>query len=188
MKRGSKVRGGERELEDLLRAANAGDAAAYRHFLEKLAMVVRTMLRSHVNRSAGGAELEDVVQDTLLAVHLKRHTWDEHRPISPWIRVIARHKLIDQLRRRGRLFKVPIEEVIDRLPAEPVKETLSARDVDRMLEKLSEGRRCVVRAIAVEGLSVSEVAQRLGKSESAVRVLLHRGLAAVAAASRSRDA
>jgi RNA polymerase sigma factor (sigma-70 family) len=174
----------DRELEHLLRAANAGDAPAYRRFLENLALVVRAMLHPHVS-GAVGAELEDIAQDTLLAVHLKRQTWDEARPIGPWVRAIARNKLIDQLRRRGRAVNVPIEEVIDRLPVDPIKETLSAREVDRLLEQLSEERRLIVRAISIEGLSVREVAQRLGESEGTVRVALHRALAALAA--RSRD-
>lgn len=175
----------ERDLADLLRAANAGDAAAYRRFLDQLSRLVRAMVRARLaNGSASDAE--DIVQETLLAVHLKRQTWDERLPIGPWVATIARNKLIDHLRRRGagRRIDVPIDDYADILPAEAPEEKLSATEIERLLGTLSDGQRGVVRAITVEGLSIRETAERFGKTEGAVRVTLHRGLAALSAAYR----
>ena len=94
----------------------------------------RVALRPLVRRGlfrvgANPAEMEDVVQDILIAVHLKRQTWDDSRPIGPWIAGIARYKLIDALRRRGRRTDLPIEDFIDILPAETEPETPSEREV-----------------------------------------------------------
>lgn len=170
----------EQQLATWLRAANAGDQKAYRLFLAALAPVVR---RYVAGRASGlGVECEDIVQETLLAVHLKRQTWDETRRIGPWISTIARNKLIDAMRRRGYRINVPIEDVVDTLAAPEPPEAAVAYDVERLLGRLSESQRTVVRAITMDGLDTKQVAQRLGRSEGAIRVLLHRGLAALAAA------
>ncbi len=173
----------ERELAGLMRAANAGDATAYRAFLDQLAKLVRAIVRGRLPN--GSADVEDIVQETLLAVHLKRQTWDETLPIGPWVSTIARNKLIDHFRRRGRRIDVPIDDYIEVLPAETPAETLQPHEIEKLLATLSDGQRGVVRAITIEGLSVRETAQRFGKTEGAVRVTLHRGLAALSAAYRT---
>jgi RNA polymerase sigma-70 factor (ECF subfamily) len=176
----------ERDMEwaALMRAANAGDPAAYDRLLRDLACALRPIARRGLVRAGRApAEAEDVVQDILLAVHLKRHTWDAAQPIGPWIRAIARNKLVDALRRRGGHFDLPIEDFADMLAAEENGPTVSERDMQRQLDRLPTGQRLVVRAIGVDGASIAETAQRLNMSQGAVRVALHRGLAALAKAS-----
>ena len=113
-----------------MRAANAGDEIAYRRLLEALAPLLRQVVRRGFTRSGfGNCDVEDVVQETLLAIHLKRQTWDEGESITPWVTAIARHKLIDSLRRRGRHVEIPIDDLVDVLPAEVGTERLSSRDV-----------------------------------------------------------
>lgn len=171
------------EWRDLMKAANRGDETAYRRLLTELAPVLRAMVRrSHAG--AGITDVEDVVQECLLAVHLKRQTWDETLPLLPWVAAIARNKAIDSLRRRGRRIEVPIEPLEAILPAEEPAERLSAGEIDRALAELSQTQRSVVRAISVDGESISEAGARLAMSEGAVRVALHRGLAALAAKMR----
>ena len=178
---GARAQEREAEWADLMRRANAGDAAAYRRLLEALAPVLRAATRRGFARAGKSeADAEDVVQETLLAIHLKRHTWDATAPLGPWVRAIARNKLIDALRRRGSRIEVPIEDYIDYLPAEPEAQSGIVRDVERRLHELPERQRDVVRAIAVEGVSIAETATRLSVSQGAVRVALHRGLAALA--------
>jgi RNA polymerase sigma-70 factor (ECF subfamily) len=169
----------ETQLGGLLRAALAGDEACYAEFLRSVADVVRLMARRKLS-SAGSAEPEDVVQETLLAIHLKRHTWRPDTPLMPWIYAIARYKIIDVYRRRGRRAEIDIDDYADTLPAE-TRETVSAREVGKALAGLAEGQRSVVAAISVEGRTISETAEALGMKETAVRVALHRGLAAIAA-------
>ena len=109
----------EADWADWMKAAIAGDAAAYRRFLEGVTPYLRGLARRGCERyGAAASDSEDIVQETLLALHLKRGTWDATRPIGPWISTIARHKLIDALRRGGRRVRVPIEEVMETLEAE----------------------------------------------------------------------
>jgi RNA polymerase sigma-70 factor, ECF subfamily len=166
----------DNELAPLMRAAIAGDARAYGEFLRRAADLVRGFARRKVQ---GGIDPEDVVQETLLAVHLKRHTWRHDAPVTPWLYAIARHKLIDALRQRGRRVEIEIGDLAETLAA-PQSATVSDREIDRALETLTPGQRSVVAAVSVDGRSISETAQRLGMSETAVRVALHRGLTAIA--------
>jgi RNA polymerase sigma-70 factor, ECF subfamily len=169
--------GDEQELARLMRAANAGDERAYGAFLQRAACLVRGFARRKV--TGGGIDPEDIVQETLLAVHLKRHTWRDDLPVRPWLYAIARYKLIDAFRRRGYRMEVEIGDIAENF-AEPEPETASARDIGRALEGLTPGQRSVVAAVSVDGHSISATAKRLGMSETAVRVALHRGLAAIA--------
>ena len=171
----------ETEWAVLMRAANAGDGAAYDRCLRDMALALRPMVRRGLFRAgANAAETEDVVQDILIAVHLKRHTWDDTRPIGPWIAGIARYKVIDSLRKRGVKNELPIEDFAEILPADPEPEAGLERDVNRSLAALPERQRDVVRAIAMDGASISAAADKLNMSEGAVRMALHRGLGALA--------
>ncbi len=175
------LKGRDNEWADLMRAARAGDSAAYDRCLREMAQALRPLVRRGMYRTgANPAETEDVVQDILIAVHLKRHTWDETRPIGPWIAGIARYKIIDSMRRRGARIELPIEDFVEIIPAEPAQETASERDVTRSLDALPEGQRNVVRSIAIDGISIGDTARKLNMSEGAVRVALHRGLGALA--------
>ena len=126
-----------------------------------------------------GIDPEDIVQETLLAIHMKRHTWRADAPVMPWLYAIARHKLIDAFRRRGRRVEVAIGEIAETF-AEPESETASVWEIDRAIATLAPGQRSVVVAVSVDGRSIRETANRLGMSETAVRVALHRGLHAIA--------
>jgi RNA polymerase sigma factor (sigma-70 family) len=178
----------EEEWAVLMRAAMAGDEAAYRTFLKAITPSIRATARRNLARfGLANADGEDVVQDTLLAIHLKRQTWDKDRPIGPWISAIARNKFIDLMRRRGRAIQVPIEDVAASLAAEETADSLDGYEVNRMLENLSDKQRSVVRSLAIEGASVRQTAERLNMSESAIRVTLHRAVKALAAIYRERD-
>ena len=167
----------EAELSRLLRAAIAGDERAYADFLHRIAALVRGFARRKVVQ--GGVDPEDVVQETLLAIHVKRHTWREDAPVLPWVFAIARFKLIDAFRRRGRRIEIEIGEIAETF-AEPETETVSERDINRVLDSLPPAQRSVVSAVSVEGRSIGETAAKFGITETAVRVSLHRGLAAIA--------
>ncbi|MGH6945734.1 MAG: sigma-70 family RNA polymerase sigma factor [Kiloniellales bacterium] len=168
----------EDELARLMRAAIAGDERAYAEFLRRAACRVRGFARRKV--AQGGMDPEDIVQETLLAIHLKRHTWRDDAPVMPWLYAIARHKLVDAFRRRGRRMEIEIGEIAETLAGPEEPESVSEREIDRALDTLAPGQRSVVAAISVEGRSISETASSLGMSEAAVRVALHRGLTAIA--------
>jgi RNA polymerase sigma-70 factor (ECF subfamily) len=172
----------------LMRASNAGDAAAYRVLLAGIAPVLRGVVQRGLTRAGlGTSDAEDIVQETLLAIHLKRHTWREDEPLMPWIRAIARNKLVDALRRRGRNTNVPIDDFTDTLAAPEQERRLSPMETDKVLGMINGRSHEVVKAIAVEGLSTREAAERLGLTVGAVRVALHRGLTSLAQALKDRE-
>jgi RNA polymerase sigma-70 factor (ECF subfamily) len=175
------VQGSEDDgLADLMRAACEGDEAAYADVLRRIAVLVRVYARRRIAGSGAALDPEDIVQETLLAIHLKRHTWRHDEPILPWIYGIARYKLIDAHRRRGRRVEVGVETISETLAA-PEQDSASEREIGRALDGLGSGQRSVVSAIAIEGRSIAETAAHLNMREGAVRVALHRGLAAIAA-------
>ena len=167
----------ESELARLMRAAIAGDERAYGDFLRRAACLVRGFARRKIVK--GGIDPEDIVQETLLAIHIKRHTWRDDAPVTPWLYAIARYKLIDAFRRRGRRMEIDIGEIAEAV-AEPQAESAREWEIDRALESLAPGQRSVIAAVSVDGRSISETASNLDMSETAVRVALHRGLAAIA--------
>lgn len=171
-----------------MRAANAGDAAAYDRCLRSMAAVLRASVRRVVARSGlAAADTEDIVQEVLLAVHLKRHTWDETRPFGPWLQAIARHKVIDAMRRRGGRTDLPLDDLADVLPAPEAEPAARGFEVERALQKLSAAERAAVEAITVDGAGIAETAQKLGTSPGAVRVALHRGLRRLARLAEAGD-
>ncbi len=169
--------GNEEELAQLMRAAIAGDERAYSEFLRRTASLVRLFAERRIVQRA--IDPEDIVQETLLAIHTKRHTWRDDAPIKPWVYAIAGYKLVDAFRHRGRRLEIDIDEIAESF-AGPESETLSDREIGRALEALAPGQRSVVAAISVDGRSIGEAARSLGMSEAAVRVALHRGLTAIA--------
>jgi RNA polymerase sigma factor (sigma-70 family) len=175
----------EEEWAKLMRAAIAGDASAYRDFLQALTPHLRAMARRRCDSyGSPRSDAEDVVQEVLLAIHLKRGTWDQARPLGPWLSAIVRNKMVDTLRRRGRHINIPIEDVSDILEAAEPPDGTQAHDIDRILSTLKDPQRDIVRSISVDGTSVRETAGRLNMSEGAVRVALHRALRTLAAAYR----
>jgi RNA polymerase sigma-70 factor (ECF subfamily) len=120
---------------------------------------------------------EDIVQDLYLAVHLTRHTWDVTAPFAPWLFAIARNKLIDTLRRRGRRIFVDIDDFAETLPGEAPAETASASEVAAQLQTLPARQRDVLQSIAVDSAWIKVKATTFWMSEGAVRVALPRGRA-----------
>lgn len=178
----------EEEWARWMRAAIAGDAAAYRSFLGAVTPRLRALARQGCRRSGTPeSEAEDIVQDTLLAIHLKRGTWDPARPVGPWISAIVRNKLIDSLRRRRGQVPVPIDDVIETIAAPPEPDGLERQTVERLLSGLKQNQREIVDAISLRGQSVRETAQSRGMTEIAVRVTLHRALKAMAAMYRRSE-
>ena len=178
----------DEDLTALMRAAVGGDAAAYRDLLRTLTKSLRPSVRAACARvGLPAADVEDMVQDVLLAVHLKRHTWDPTLSLGPWLNAIVRHKVIDGFRRRGRRDEVPIEDFLEILPAEQAEAAPSREALERYTEALAGNQREVVRAIGMNGLSITQTSAKLGMSEGAVRVALRRGLATLARLYRSAE-
>lgn len=169
----------------MMKAAMAGDEGVYRRLLEEIARTVRSMARAAFARARlGDADVEDAVQETLLAIHLKRHTWDPSQRLGPWVNAIARHKIIDAMRRRGARRVEPIEDFEDFLAAPEGEDPHALSDAKRLMETLNPRQRDIVQSISLDGQSISATAARLDMTEVAVRVALHRALKALGAAWR----
>jgi RNA polymerase sigma-70 factor (ECF subfamily) len=169
----------EAELTALMLAALDGDARAYRALLGDL----RVRLLGYFRRRLGGAEAEadDLVQETLIAIHSRRETFDRAQALTPWVFAIARYKLIDHHRRGGRRLAVPLDDVIADLAVESGAAAADARrDVERALAALPERARQLLAALKIEGASVAETAERFGMSEGAVKVASHRAMKTLA--------
>jgi len=176
------VRDSEDEWTGLMRSAISGDSAAYHRLLKAITPVLRAAARRGLARAGQPVDQsEDIVQDILLAVHLKRHTWDANAPFAPWLFAIARNKLIDALRRRGRRVFVSIDDFSETLADQPAAETASPSEVATQLNALPARQRDVLQSIAVESASIKETAAKFAMSEGAVRVALHRGLSSLTA-------
>ncbi|MEZ5663484.1 MAG: sigma-70 family RNA polymerase sigma factor [Burkholderiaceae bacterium] len=170
----------EHELRGLLLAGLAGDAAAYQVFLQRLGRLLRGYFRRRLQGLPD--EVEDLVQDTLMAVHAQRHTYRQAEPLTAWVHALARYKLVDLWRRRARheALNEPLDDVADWLQAPAEPESESRRDLGRLLESLPAHQRLPILHTKLEGLSVAEAARRTGMSESAVKVGVHRGIKALA--------
>jgi RNA polymerase sigma-70 factor (ECF subfamily) len=171
----------EPELHALMVAALGGDAAAHRTLLEKLSSQLRGFFKGQLCRMGRGpVEAEDLMQEALIAIHTRRHTYDPAQPFTPWVYAIARYKLVDYLRRsRASVTDLPIEDV-RALSRDDHEQVDSGLDLDRLMAALPPKMRVAIEAVKLEGLSVSEAAARSGMSESNIKVSVHRGLKAMA--------
>ena len=174
----------EDRLRELLVRGLAGDAAAYHECLKALSAHLRAFLRRRLVRLPD--EVEDLVQETLLAIHNQRHTYDAGQPLTAWIHAIARYKLVDLLRRREvrEALNDPLDDELEVFAASDTEAADARRDLAGLLERLPDRQRLPIVHMKLEGLSVTETARATGMSESAVKVGVHRGLRALAAMMR----
>jgi RNA polymerase sigma-70 factor (ECF subfamily) len=142
-------------------------------------------LRGYLKRRLTGLpdEVEDLVQETLLALHLQRGTYDPALPVSAWAVAIARHKLVDLWRRRGRRDNLhdAIDDVDEQWLVAESDDSGARRDLETLFQNLPQAQRQAIQLTKLEGLSVAEAAARTGASESAIKVQVHRGLKRLAA-------
>ncbi len=171
----------DQRLVSCFERGTAGDAASYREFL----VMVEAMLRGYFRRRLidRAADVDDLLQEAVLAVHHRRHTFERSVPVTVWIHAIARHKLIDLLRAdtsRAALFE-PMNAEAEAAGFDGLGAWQARWDLRRLLDTLPRKQRIAVEAVKIEGLSIMEAARRTGLSESAVKVYAHRGLRALMA-------
>lgn len=166
----------EEHLQDLLVRGLEGHSPSYREFLSRLGSYLRAFLMKRL--SAMPADVEDLVQESLLAVHNKRHTFDPRQPLGPWVNAIANYKLVDFLRRHG--IRESLNESLDNVGElfshSNVEAADAQRDIMKLLDQLPERQRMPIIHTKLEGLSVEEAAEKTGMSQSSIKVGVHRGL------------
>jgi len=171
----------EAALRSLFLRGLDGDAKAYRDFLQRLS----AHLRAFLGRRLFGwpDDVEDLVQECLLAMHNQRHTYQSDQPLTAWVHAIARYKMIDLLRAKSsrEALQDPIDDDQGLFAVSDIEASDARRDLGGLLETLPERQRLPIVHVKIEGLSVAETASLTGMSESAVKVGIHRGLKALAA-------
>jgi RNA polymerase sigma-70 factor (ECF subfamily) len=183
------MRSNEPELRTLMLAGLDGDPSAHKQLLSKLSGYLRAYFKNQLIRvGRSPADAEDLVQETLIAIHTRRHTYDRSQLLTPWVQAVARYRLIDYLRRsKASVADVPIEEAEDVLNNIDSSAVDSGLDLETLLARLTPKTRQAIRLVKLDGLSVSEAAARSGMSESAIKVSVHRGLKALSLLVRQRS-
>ncbi len=163
-------------INPLWMRAQEGDELAYREALQKIAVRLRSFFGRRLQ--ALPDEVEDLVQETLLALHIQRGTYDGRVPVGAWVHAIARHKLVDLFRRRGR--REALHDPIDDLDeaSHPVASTdgEGRRDLVSLMDHLPEAQQQAITLTKLEGLTMGEASARIGVSVAALKVQVHRGL------------
>ena len=172
----------EPELRVLMTAGLDGDATAYKTLLERLSSQLRAYFKRHLNRlNRGPVEAEDLVQEALIAIHTRRHTYDRSQLLTPWVYAIARYKFVDYLRRTKQSAKdLPIEDAEEINVQDDGAQVQSSLDLEKLMTGLPPRIRQAIQAVKLDGLTVKEAAEQCGMSESNVKVSVHRGLKALA--------
>lgn len=162
----------EAQYREWMLAALKGDAHAYRSLLACLTR----HLRSYYTHRLGNGQAEDAVQETLIAIHTRRATYDPSLPVTAWVYGIARYKLIDEYRRTKRRANVPLDEAHELFGHDDAQEAMARRDVTKLLNKLPPAKRQLVKDVKIDGISIAEASARTGMSQTAVKVSLHRAI------------
>ena len=169
----------------LMEAAQGGNGGAYNRLLNE----VQTWLARYYSRRLPLHMVDDAVQDTLMAIHQKRHTYEPGRPFRPWLAGIARYKWIDRLRAMGRQHTVSIDDEIFEPSVEGHESAVtSAILLEELLTKLKPAQISVIRLVKLQGFSIEDAAAKTGQSESLVKVNIHRGLARLSSFANTADA
>ncbi len=162
----------------LMLRAQDGDKAAYTLLLKGIAPWLRSVAyKAGIERD----QTEDAVQDILLTMHSVRHTYDPERPFAPWLAAIARHRLIDRLRKEGRTLarEIPFEEEHETISIDEsnsLEERENARLLRSAMTQLSDGQRQAVELLKLKEMSLKEASLHSGQSEQALKVSVHRAI------------
>lgn len=183
------IRSDEPELRILMLAGLDGDAAAHKTLLTRLSAYLRAYFKGKLIRiGKDSVDAEDLLQETLISIHTRRHTYDRSQLLTPWVYAIARYRLVDYLRRTKTAAKdVPIEDAIEVFADDNSAAVDSGLDLEKLLARLTPKTRQAIQFVKLDGLSVSEAAARSGRSQSAIKVSVHRGLRALSLLVRKRS-
>jgi RNA polymerase sigma-70 factor, ECF subfamily len=170
----------EEELRSLMLSALNGSTVDYQRLLQQVSSLIRAYLRRRLSRAPD--EIEDLLQETLLAIHTKRHTYRRDELFTPWLYAITRYKMIDCLRRRANheALNDPLDDAEEWLATDDGDANESKKDLEKMLGNLPDNQRLPIQHTKLDGLSVTEAAAKTGMSVSAIKVGVHRGMKALA--------
>ena len=165
----------ETRLRELMLASLDGDAAAYRALLAELGRHLRPYFTRRLT-PAFASHAEDLVQETLLAIHTRRMTYDRTRPFTAWLHAVAHHKFVDHVRRQSIRLTVPLEDDAPIFAHDDHTDAAARRDLDAVLDSIPERTSDLIRRTHVQGATIAEAAAVHGMTETAAKVSIHRGL------------
>jgi len=171
-------------------AAQAGERAAYERLLREVTPLIRSIVRRYCSNRA---DIEEMVQDTLLTVHRVRHTYDPSRPFGPWLAAIASRRSIDALRRRIRVTRNETPEdgtyetFSDAAANNELEAVRSTEEVGELLRRLPARQREALEALKLKEMSLKEASVSSGQSVAALKVNAHRALKALRAMFQERN-
>jgi RNA polymerase sigma-70 factor (ECF subfamily) len=173
----------ETELSRRMKLSQAGDAESYLILLKRVHAMLAKYVASTFRRFGGshsGAQ-EDVLQEILLAIHVKRHTYDPNQYFLPWLYAIARYKIIDFFRKNKVLLRstVSLEDELENLETVMSFDVSVEIDILKLCESLPEKQKTVLNLVKLQGLSVEEAAKKTGYSPSDIKVTVHRAIHAL---------
>ena len=161
-------------LEALMRQSLKGDQRAYSEVLKETARFLRPFLAKRLSFTN---EVDDLLQEILVSVHKARHTFDGNRPYKPWVYAIAKFRLQDYLRSHyaDQLHHaIDLSEIEESVSENVTETTISYESISGEIQKLPEKQAIILQMIHQEGFTAKEVADKMGMSESAVKVAAHR--------------
>lgn len=158
-------------FKPLIIKAQQGDSAAYKELLTGVSLFLKNYLRKRIFEKS---EIEEVLQEILMAVHKSLHTYDNNKAFMSWLLAITEYKVVDFVRE----FKKHAVET----DLEPLSHFFSGTyadsdlriDIDRAMNKLPEREKKILTLLKIEGQSAQEVAEKLDLTEANVKVIAHR--------------
>lgn len=175
----------EARLKALMLASLAGSHTAYRQLLREAEPLVRSFL---INRVGMSADVDDLLQEVLIAVHTHRANYQPEQLFTAWLYAIARHKLADAVRHDARRRHVRLEDAPERIEADHGDRVAARLDVDRLLDALPCKQRAAIRCVKLRQWTVADTSARTGMSQSAIKLSIHRGLNALVGRRREATA
>ena len=169
----------EVQLKTLMLAGLAGDAGAHRLLLATAAVRLRSYFAKRLG--ADSLDVEDLVQECLIAIHERRESYNPSLPFTVWLHAIARYKLVDHFRKQGVRKHVPLDDLDSLAGPDETSRSLSSLDVENLLSSLPPKHQQAIRLTRIHGYSVAEAAAMSGQSPSAIKIGVHRGMKRLAA-------
>ena len=157
-----------------MRQALDGDKLAYAKLLRETVLFLRPFLK---RRLYSEDEVDDVLQEILLSIHKARHTYDGMRPYKPWVYAIAKFRLLDYLRKHYAdllHFAVDMSEVENLKHEDIIEKRINYESVSEKIHMLPKKQALILQMMHKEGYTIKEVAEKIGMTESAVKVAAFR--------------
>lgn len=165
----------------LMAAAQDGDPHSYAQLLREITPLLRRTARQRWPMGSS-ADIDDVVQETLLTVHAIRHTYDPSRPFLPWLLTLLQRRTADAVRLRMRTNRreIAVDMLDVTFTAESTNSTYEASADSETLRNaiaaLPPGQRQAITLLKQKEMSLKEASAATGMSIAALKVTTHRAL------------